>query len=165
MDTADPVTRVVVREYPVGDSGAAREQSVLRALDGLDGWAPAALGADLDGQWSARPASLIGWLDGTADITPSDPQTWAGELGRGLARLHAVAPARLATLPSVFDRETAARLTGPLADDVSSRWSEITGAPRGLVHSDFWSGNVVWRDGRLSRDRGLVGRGSRAAGL
>jgi aminoglycoside phosphotransferase (APT) family kinase protein len=33
---------------------------------------------------------------------------------------------------------------------VWSRWSELTGAPAVLTHSDYWSGNVVWRHGRLA---------------
>ena len=115
VDTTDPVSRIVVRQYPVGDAGAAREQSVLRVLNGLKGWAPPALGADLDGRWSERPTSLIGWLDGEADITPADPPAWAAELGRGLAVVHTVPAAGLRQLPAVFERETPARLTGPLA--------------------------------------------------
>lgn len=150
IDTVDPRWRVVVREYPAGDPGAAREQAVLRTLDGLGGLAPRALGADLDGRWSQRPTSLIGWLNGVADITPSRPRAWAAELGRGLAVVHTVPAARLADLPGVFDRETPARLSGPLAPAVRARWSQLGSAPVALSHSDYWSGNVVWHDRRLT---------------
>ena len=121
------------------------------ALDGLGGLAPMLLGGDLDGRWSAHPTSLISRLDGEADITPSDPEAWARELGSALAVVHAVPSDRLADLPSVLDgRGSQPELKGPLATEVGSRWAEIIGSPEVLTHSDYWSGNVVWRDGRLT---------------
>ena len=88
VDTDNPAFSVVVRQFPMADSAACREQRVLRTLDGLGGLAPVLLGGDLDGRWSEHPTSLISWLDGEADITPSDPETWARELGRALALVH-----------------------------------------------------------------------------
>ncbi len=151
VDTDNPAFSVVVRQFPMADSGACREQRVLRTLDGLWGLAPELLGGDLDGRWSEHPTSLISWLDGGSDITPSDPEKWARELGRALALVHAVASDRLADLPSVFDgRGAQSELNGPLAPEVRSRWSQIIGSPEVLTHYDYWSGNVVWRDGRLT---------------
>jgi aminoglycoside phosphotransferase (APT) family kinase protein len=150
VDTANPALSVVVRQFPMHDAAACDEQRVLRTLDGLGGLAPVLLGGDLDGQWSKHPTSLISWLDGEPDITPSDPQAWARELGRALAVLQGVPSDRLADLPSVFDRRgSRAQLNGPLAAEVRSRWPHISGSPEVLTHSDYWSGNVVWRDGRL----------------
>jgi aminoglycoside phosphotransferase (APT) family kinase protein len=151
VDTDNPVFSVVVRQFPMADLAACREQRVLRALDGLGGLAPVLLGGDLDGQWSEHPTSLISWLDGEADITPSDPETWARELGRALALVHSVPSDRLTDLPSVCDgRGSQAELNGPLAPQVRSRWSQIIGSPEVLTHNDYWSGNVVWRGGRLT---------------
>jgi Phosphotransferase enzyme family len=84
VDTAHPKLTVVVRQFPAADSAVAREQQVLRTLGGLGGLAPVLLGGDLDGRWSEYPTSLISWLDGHADITPSDPEKWAIQLGRAL---------------------------------------------------------------------------------
>jgi aminoglycoside phosphotransferase (APT) family kinase protein len=152
VDTENPAFSVVVRQFPVADSAAAREQQVLRTLDGLGGLAPVPLGGDVNAQWSKCPTSLISWVDGQADITPTDPEQWAHELGRALAVVHAVPSERLAGLPSVFDRSggSLAVLDGPLAAEVRSRWSRVTASPEVLTHSDYWSGNVVWRDGRLT---------------
>jgi aminoglycoside phosphotransferase (APT) family kinase protein len=152
VDTENPASRVVVRQFPLGDPAASSEQRVLRALDGLGGLAPVLLGGDLDGRWSQHPTSLISWLDGRADITPADPRGWARELGRALAAVHAVPAERLAELPSVFDHGGGSRemLDGPLAAEVRSRWSEAVASPQVLAHGDYWSGNVVWRDGRLT---------------
>lgn len=152
VDTDNPATSVVVRQFPVGDDGPLHEQRVLRALDGLGGLAPVALGGDLDGRWSEHPTSLIGWIDGEPDITPADLERWARELGRALAVVHAAPSERLAELPSVFEGRGGSReiLAGPLAAEVRSRWSEIVAAPEVLTHNDYWSGNVVWREGRLT---------------
>lgn len=121
-------------------------------MTGLGGLAPVALGADLDGRWSQHPTSLVSWLDGRADITPTNPEEWARELGRALAAVHAVPAERLAELPSVFDRSGDSQeiLGGPLAAEVRARWSQVVASPEVLTHGDYWSGNVVWRDGRLT---------------
>ncbi len=152
VDTENPAFSVVVRQFPVADSAAALEQRVLRTLDGLGGLAPMLLGGDVNGQWSKHPTSLISWLDGQADITPIDPEGWARELGCALALVHAVTNERLVGLPSVLDRRggSQAALDGPLAAEVRSRWSQVIASPEVLTHSDYWSGNVVWRDGRLT---------------
>ncbi len=151
VDTANPERAVVVRQFPPGDSAAAREQQVLRALDGLGGLAPALLGSDLDGRWSVSPTLLIAWLDGRADITPADPARWAAQLGHTLATVHTARSEHLG-LASVFDRAGGSpdALAGPLASRIGACWEQITEAPGVLTHSDFWSGNVVWRDGELT---------------
>ncbi len=152
VDTRDPATSVVVRQFPPGDDAPLHEQRVLQALDGLGGLAPLPLGVDLDGRWSRSPTSLTSWLDGRPDITPADPRPWARELGRALAAVHAVPAGRQAELPSVFDRSAGSQelLGGPLAAEVRSRWPEVAAAPKVLTHGDYWSGNVVWRGGTLT---------------
>jgi aminoglycoside phosphotransferase (APT) family kinase protein len=162
VDTASPDGTVVVRQFPSGDPAATREQQVLRALDGLGGLAPVPLGSSLDGRWSEHPASLISCLDGRADITPSDPARWACQLGHALAVVHAVPDDQLADLPTVFDRSgSQARLNGPLATRTRASWTQITGSREVLTHCDYWSGNVVWRDGELT---GIVDWSSAARG-
>jgi aminoglycoside phosphotransferase (APT) family kinase protein len=168
VDTENPAFTAVVREFPVADSAGAHEQRVLRILDGLGGLAPVLLGGDLNAQWSERPTTLISWLDGRADITPTDPEGWAHELGRALAVVHALPNERLTGFTSVFDRRgSQAVLDGPLAAEVRSRWTQVTAAPQVLAHSDYWSGNVVWRDGRLTGivDWSGAGRGPRGFDL
>jgi aminoglycoside phosphotransferase (APT) family kinase protein len=152
VDTENPAISFVVRQFPVDDPASLREQRALRVLGGLGGLAPVLLGGDLKGRWSKYPTSLISWLDGQPDITPTDPRAWARELGRALAALHTVPTERLAELPSVFDLSGGSQeiLGGPLAAEVRSRWSHTVTSPEVLTHCDYWSGNVVWRDGRLT---------------
>jgi aminoglycoside phosphotransferase (APT) family kinase protein len=151
VDTDNPAISVVVRQFPPDDPAPLHEERVLRALDGLGGLAPLPLG-DLDGRRSRYPTSLISWLDGRPDIVPTDPGGWARELGRALAAVHAVPTERLTALPSVFDGAGGSReiLAGPLAAEVRSRWPEVVASPQVLTHGDYWSGNVVWRDGSLT---------------
>jgi aminoglycoside phosphotransferase (APT) family kinase protein len=169
VDTGNPAISVVVRQFPVDDDAPMREQRVLLALDGLDGLAPELLGGDLTGRRSQYPTSLISWLDGQPDITPTDPMRWARELGRALAAVHAVPAERLEGLPSVFDERggSEAILDGPLAAEVRSRWSEVVTAPEVLCHCDYWSGNVVWRGGRITGivDWSAASRGPRGFDL
>ena len=152
VDTASPALTVVVRQFPAGDCAGACEAQVLRALDGLGGLAPVLLGSDLAGTWSEGQTTLISWLDGVGEITPADPGAWARQLGRALASVHAVPADRASALPSVFDRTGGSReaLDGPLASRIRSDWPRITAATDLLTHNDYWSGNVVWRDGVLT---------------
>ncbi len=149
---APTAASVIVREFPVGDAAAIRERRVLQMLDGLDGLAPRWLGGDPDARPPHRPTSIIGRLDGGADITPADPDGWAAQLGRALVAVHSVSADRIAGLDGVTDRSggSADILGGPLAESVRARWAEIVDAPEVLTHFDFWSGNVLWRDGRLT---------------
>lgn len=152
VDTEDPARSFVVRQFPAGDPAPVQEERVLGALAGLRGLAPVLLGGDVEGRRWGTPTSLISWIDGRPDITPADPSGWARELGRALAAVHAVPAERLGELPGVFDGRAGSQelLGGPLAAEVRSRWPEIVGSPEVLTHGDYWSGNVVWRDGRLS---------------
>jgi hypothetical protein len=139
VTTADPALTVVIREFPPGDQAGGAEQRVLGALGGLEGLAPVLLAAP-------DPQTLIiSHLDGEADIRPADPVAWATQLGQALATVHA---AFVDGLPSLFDAP--ALLEGPAADRVRAAWPQILAAEEVLTHRDYWSGNVVWRDGTLT---------------
>jgi aminoglycoside phosphotransferase (APT) family kinase protein len=152
IDTEHPPFSAVIRQYPVADPAGEQELHVLQILDGLGSLAPVLLGGDVDARWSEHPTSVISTLDGHADITPTDPERWAHDLGCALATVHALPSERLEGLPSIFDHRGGSQqaLDGPLAAEIRSRWAQITAAPEVLAHCDYWSGNVVWRDGRLT---------------
>jgi aminoglycoside phosphotransferase (APT) family kinase protein len=148
LETAVAQRQAVLRRFPHGDDSAEREAKVLAVLDGLDGFAPRLLGVDPYGEQCGLPAVLITRLPGRADITPADPDAAAAALGRALARLHAVPVARLS---GFRDGMTAIRSsTGPAAAALHGHAERLAAQPRVLTHYDYWSGNVLWQDGRLT---------------
>jgi aminoglycoside phosphotransferase (APT) family kinase protein len=144
-----PEMEVVLREFPAGDEAARHEVRVLDALEGLGGLAPRLLASDVDDD---RPWTLVSRLPGGADISPVDPDDFARHLGRALARIHGTDVERVRGFPSVFDRRggSVADLGGPAGSWVAGRWEQVVAGSPSLTHDDFWSGNVVWEDGRLS---------------
>jgi aminoglycoside phosphotransferase (APT) family kinase protein len=152
ITTANPQLEVVLRQFPPGDDAASREAEVLTALDGLGGLAPRLLDHAFDDEPSEGSWVLISRLPGAADITPARPSTAAVQLGQTLARIHAASPRRWATLRTVPDRAGGPErtLSGPAASAVAAQWDLLAGAPTVLTHHDYWSGNVVWEDGKLT---------------
>ncbi|GII79127.1 hypothetical protein Sru01_41090 [Sphaerisporangium rufum] len=142
-----PDPEVVLRRYPAGDDAAYREVRVLSALDGLDGLAPRLVGADPAGERFGEPAVLLSRLPGRADIMPADPFGWAVQLGQALALIHRAPVAAGGFRDAVTELPNIARRAG---GEVRERWAELVAEPRVLTHFDYWSGNVLWADGRLT---------------
>ncbi|WP_314176543.1 phosphotransferase family protein [Streptomyces winkii] len=148
LETAGPERHVVLRRFPPGDDAAAREEKVLTALDGLGGFAPRLIGVDPHGEQCGAPAVLTTRLPGQADITPADPHAAAAALGRALAGLHAVPRMRLGGFRDGISATR--RGTGPAAAALDGHAGRLAAQPRVLSHFDYWSGNVLWRDGVLT---------------
>jgi aminoglycoside phosphotransferase (APT) family kinase protein len=146
--------RAVLRQFPVGDDAAANEARTLTALDGLDGFAPRLLAADPDGAHTGRPATLITVLPGRPDILHADPGAAAAQLGRALARLHAVPTGALTGFRDGVATSNAAparRLDqGPAGPIVDTHAEMLAAEPRVLTHCDFWAGNVMWSGGEIT---------------
>ena len=131
----------VLREFPAGDDAVRREVCVLAALGDLGDLAPRLVAADADGQHSGCPLIITTLLPGRACIQPEDPRDFAEQLGQALARIHSLAVDT--DLPDLFAQ--------PAADSpVLSAWKELSDAPRVVTHNDFWSGNTVWCNERLT---------------
>jgi phosphotransferase family enzyme len=139
----------VLREFPAGDTSVAGEADVLLKLDGLEGLAPQLLADGLD---DPNPWLLLTKLPGIADITTGEPEAIAGELGLALSRVHSVRGEQLALFRRVYEMPGGGldSLSGPAAPIVEDWWQRISLEPLVLTHYDFWSGNVVWVDHRLS---------------
>jgi aminoglycoside phosphotransferase (APT) family kinase protein len=138
----------VLRRFPPGDDAAAREARILAALDGLDGWAPRVVDVDPTGHRFGEPAILITRLPGHADITSASAQAAAEQLGRVLARIHAVP---LTRLPGLRDGMAAASASspagvdaGPTAAILAAHAHRLARQAPVLTHYDYWSGNVLW---------------------
>jgi aminoglycoside phosphotransferase (APT) family kinase protein len=151
LRTAHPRQEMILREFPIGDRAAADEERALIALDTLGGIAPRLLARGTEDSGSS-PWVLISRLPGRADIIPQDPDLWATQLGRTLARIHAAGADVTAGLDTVFERRGyRKRLFGPAAHMVGSAWDDvIVTAPKVLTHGDFQSGNVIWQNSRLT---------------
>lgn len=155
---------------PARTAAAALVAHEQRWLPVLASWLPVAVPAPVR---VGRPGagypwawSIVPWLPGTAsdELTPTERDTWAGELAAALAALHrpvssATAPARAggATSPGdeppvnpvrgvpLADRDAvvAARLAaygGPHADVLRAAWRDGLAAPT-------WDGSPVWLHG------------------
>ncbi|WP_160145088.1 phosphotransferase family protein [Actinacidiphila yanglinensis] len=143
-------SQVVMRCFPPGDGAAAAEARVLDALRGLDGWAPRLVAVDPDGLRCGGPAVLITLLPGRADIQPARPDRAAAALGRALALVHGVPGERLAGLRdgmAAASRAAGGAGGGPAGPVVSAHRHRLARQPTVLTHYDFWSGNVLWREG------------------
>ncbi|QHO71144.1 hypothetical protein BHD05_10950 [Marisediminicola antarctica] len=146
---------LVLRRFPAGDDAVHREVRVLSAIDGLDGLAPLLIAADPDGA-TGTPTILTTLLAGSAFITPHDPVDFARQLGRTLASIHARAPG-----PGLSDVITSPRA----AAQFGACPEQLLAEPHVLTHFDFWSGNTVWRDGRLTGVVDWCGAGTAPPGL
>ncbi|MEV0839450.1 phosphotransferase [Actinocatenispora sera] len=137
---------VVLRVFPAGDPAVQRETRVLPLLDGLAGLAPRLLAADPDGAATGRPTLLVSRLPGDGCLAPADPPSWARQLGRTLARIHAV-PVGIELRDPLAAGPTGAGPTGPT---VREHWHRLVAQPRVLTHLDYWSGNTLWVGDRLT---------------
>jgi aminoglycoside phosphotransferase (APT) family kinase protein len=154
LQTARPAREMVLRRFPPGDNAAAREASVLAALDGLDGWAPRLLDADPGGRRFGEPAILTTRLPGRADIMPASPDIAAAQLGRVLARIHAVPLARFSGLRDGMAAAAAASAhagtAGAAAPVMAAERHRLAAQRAVLTHYDYWSGNALWQQGALT---------------
>jgi aminoglycoside phosphotransferase (APT) family kinase protein len=149
--TTHPERGMVLREFPTNDGSVANEAFVLGALDTLGGLAPRLLATGLETERDERPWLLISELSGTADLFPHDTTQCASELGQTLARIHATPIDLLSGLQRILERPRATMtgLAGPATAPVVAGWKHITDAHSVLTHSDFWSGNVTWEQGKV----------------
>jgi len=156
---------VILRQ--VGDANLAADpdaaENEARVLDALSGTGlpvHRALHVDQSRRLLPSPFLVVTCLEGAPDYDPCDRMDAALQMADFLARLHAIDAGNgdLAAVP---------RRHGPL-DGPPDRCNGLPGAFRGarelleasrspparnpeaLLHGDFWAGNVLWRDSRLS---------------
>ena len=131
----------LLREFPAGDDAVRLEVRVLSAVAGLSDLAPRLVAADAEGEVSGCPLIVTTLLPGRASIIPDRPREFARQLGDALARIHSLA----------VDTELPELFAEPPADSPThSIWRQLRDEPRVLSHNDFWSGNTVWLQGRLT---------------
>ena len=170
----DFVFRIVVRRYAVwGDydrgEKARREFRTFKLLKGHGIPAPQPLYLDEKGAILGTPGIVTRYVPGQAVMLPAnppdDPVSWAGALAALLARIHSI-PCDSAARSFLLDANAEATwfARSEAAPDFMSAhpdgalvWQavrdllpDIRPVPPTLVHVDYWPGNVLWDEGRIT---------------
>lgn len=154
---------------------ARHEFDILRFLEAAPIPVPRPVLLDATGSFFGMPAIVMTCLPGAGTLEPPDPHRWARQLGRALAAVHRLPvdsmPRHLVPRPQRWltewqRREPPDHLAGDrLADTIwpilRRRERELVGGAQVLVHNDYWAGNTLWREGRLT---GIVDWGSASFG-
>jgi aminoglycoside phosphotransferase (APT) family kinase protein len=162
----DDMREVVVRVYRGWDDAAAtakREYAALAAVSHVVALAPTPLLMDPDGDLIGEALIVMTFLPG-APLPPLAPDdAWAEQLADALIAVHATPIERLsADFPRAGSAaERLARNVERGAGERDPLWHTVVAALRPvaadvtanaatLIHSDFWFGNTLWQDGRLT---------------
>lgn len=140
--------RVVIRRHrdlafkPDRAGRAAREYALLSVLHARG------LPVPRTRLFVAPDTLVIDLMPGTTALPP-DP---APSLAAALAAIHATDPAGLPDLPLLEDPLPALRdwLTDVSGLDAAFARTALPGPAPRLLHGDFWPGNVLWSEGKLS---------------
>jgi aminoglycoside phosphotransferase (APT) family kinase protein len=160
-------TRIVLRRYgpwsaEAGRDIAERETRALELMQRANIPAPAPIWIDTDGVFDEQ-AILVSFVEGEADLTPSNPFDWAERLAAVLARIHDVRlegddldlfPPGAGPDVERVQANPEAILEHPLGEELLRRrvllgQRDIPSEPV-FSHTDFWPGNTLWDDGELT---------------
>lgn len=164
-DTA--TTDVVVRIYREYEHDAAeavrREFAALTAVSAATALAPKPILADASGEVIGDPLIVMSFFPGAPLPPRTDADKWVQQMANGLVAVHGTP---LDQLPTDFRRgetpaERIARIVGQPPKKPDALWERVAGVlPRAsegvtanastLIHGDYWFGNTIWLDGRLT---------------
>ncbi len=99
---------------------------------------------------------VVEYVEGTTEIAPQDVPDAIDPLAEMMARIHQVDTSDLTFLSQRSER-TARLVRDRSADPLARRIGAALAAfplaqrnPTGLLHGDFWTGNLLWNGGRIA---------------
>jgi aminoglycoside phosphotransferase (APT) family kinase protein len=169
-ETAVGPKQIVVRRYAVfGDydrgEKAEREFKTLMLLQQHHIPAPTPLLLDKSGELLGSPGIVASFICGQQVILPTNKSSWVTELAKTLAQIHAIP---LTTAEREFllngNEEVVWFLKGGSVTDKmrahpdgTAVWHAvhdllpiIQPVPPALMHVDYWLGNILWQDKRIT---------------
>jgi aminoglycoside phosphotransferase (APT) family kinase protein len=161
--TSDVVVRIY-REYEHDAAQAVRrELAALTAVSAATVLAPQPIVADPSGEIIGDPLIVMSFFSGAPLPPGPDADEWVRQMADGLVAVHATP---LDRLPADFRRgetpaERVARLVSQPPESSDALWDRVAAVlPRAaegitantatLIHGDYWFGNTIWLDGRLT---------------
>ena len=143
-------------------SAGNRMRLVVKRM--TDDPAPEPVLLDATGELLGVPGIVTTFVEGTQNANPSDPKSWARDIAELLLRIHDVSP-DADERRHIYDGnelglyflsgEYPERMAGhPLSDTIYDAIGELRGgltsAIPAFLHMDFWPGNILWVDDRIS---------------
>ncbi len=168
LQHADGQTRkLIVRQHGAADLArnpqvAADEFALLRIVHGAGVPAPAPVYLDQSGEIFETPVVVLEYIEGETVFALADAPDLLPQFARYLAAIHRIdcTPHDITFLPDhaahwgIIISNRPARLDdalseGRIRDALEAAWPWTQRNPSGLLHGDYWPGNILWRDGRL----------------
>jgi len=159
--------KLIVRQHGAADLArnpqvAADEFALLRIVHDAGVPAPAPVYLDQSGEIFETPVVVLEYIEGETVFALADAPDLLPQFAWHLAAIHRIdcAARDITFLPDhaahwgeiIGNRP--ARLDdslseGRIRDALEVAWPWTQRNPSGLLHGDYWPGNILWRDGRL----------------
>jgi len=161
------IQRLIVRQHGAVDLArnphvAADEFALLRMLRASGLPTPTPYYLDQSGELFATPVVVIEYIEGEPEFAPADRADFIRQFAAHLAQIHQVDcsafdvsflpqqeaawAAKISKRPAHLDDSLD---EGRIRDALESAWPWAQANRSGLLHGDYWPGNLLWRDGQL----------------